>query len=849
MPSLRCPRPVLPLLLSALATIAAVATMVAAKPALAENSVIKNGVSLVERNYLFYRELNSSRLLGEAFEYIEAKVPELRAWKAAGQAYLLSAGDCLLRAEVGDDAALSELIRPLEQAAALVRNCVADYDEEQLGAIDALMLRGLLSGLDPYSSLLDRRNKTEHTIQFRGKLAGIGARIGIRDNRLTLITVYPGSPASKAGLRDGDVVARINDLSATNILVSDAVERIRGEAGTTVILGIRRDGEDKIREIKVTRGLVNIPSVTAHMLGGDVVYAEISHFSQTTPQDFLTRVGELIDATAAAGIVIDLRRNSGGSMLGSSAIGDMFLTTGTLITTAGRDGRSAPGLTSRINASADTPFADLPVVFLLAPRTASGSELLAASLRNNDRALLLGERSYGKGTIQKTYRLGEEATLKLSVGRFLPNQHPIPGGGLTPDIEVLRYVFSENDPIIPTIRHRGELPFWLRTPDWVAVEPHKTRYRLAFAEELDPAPSQQLKGSESSAKYEAQGANPAGDSKTAEVDEHSDPTLAIAAEIVRKYGSTSAQRMLDAASPLLARRSREADRRLSEFLAAQGLDWTPGNRPAKTPALTASIDAGALIKSGSDNRLQITVTNSGSDTLYRVRGVLESSSRLLDGRPLLFGRLDPGSSRTWAVKVKASSAMRPGRIGAKVFLYDDEGEITRLGELILPVQGSPRPRIAYRYRVREGGEAGLLHLDLEVANRGEAGAQQLVVRAKNPLNSEFEIIDGQVDIEELPAGAIEHAELSVKLLNSLDHIPSITLALGVPDYSIFLSQELELTAGGDFGNWHESPHIEISGVQKSSEPGLYALVVDISDDRKLDSVRTRIDGETLYFVR
>src|SRR5205085_8945568 len=233
---------------------------------------------------------------------------------------------------------------------------------------------------DPYSVVFDEKHQNEHNIQYQGKLAGIGARIGARHNQLTLIEVYPDSPAARADSRNDDEVLRIDDLSTKNILATDAVDRIRGEEGTTVTLLISRKGEPEPRSVIVTRGIVMIPSVKSKILNADILYTEITQFSQTTPDDFRQHLQKAVDDKNLRGVIIDLRRNSGGSMMGSSAIGDLFLKDGLLITTAGRDGQPARGLTPEVRASGDAPSPDMPVIFLTSPATASGSELLAASL-------------------------------------------------------------------------------------------------------------------------------------------------------------------------------------------------------------------------------------------------------------------------------------------------------------------------------------------------------------------------------------------------------------------------------------------------------------------------------------
>jgi hypothetical protein len=229
-------------------------------------------------------------------------------------------------------------------------------------------------------------------------------------------------------------------------------------------------------------------------------------------------------------------------MIGSSSIGDLFLNEGLLITTAGRDGHSVSGLTAEVRATVVTPFRDYPVVFLTSPRTASGSELLAASLRNNDRALLVGERSFGKGTVQKTYSLGTDSSLKLTVGHFLPNGLAIPGNGMVPDIEIHRLMFGAKRVALPSIPDDTELPFWLLKPSWIEIEHHSDPLVITFAENVDDETE-----------------TPAENQQAEEEDVESDPLVTLAAEMLARYGNVSASRMLDDSRLFLFRRTREAD--------------------------------------------------------------------------------------------------------------------------------------------------------------------------------------------------------------------------------------------------------------------------------------------------
>ena len=244
---------------------ATLALLPAVAEARAATAIIEPCLRIVAKHYLFEDQLVAGRLLGAALAAAEAAIPEIDATEITPNAHLLRAGECTLRLEVRDGADLLEIVPSLDAAAALIEQCVPELPED-LPRAASLLLNGLLSELDPYSTVFDGRGRTEHTIQFRGKLAGVGARIGIRDDTLILISIYPESPAARAGLVDEDKVLRIDGVSTTNMEVTDAVERIRGDVGTQVILTIAREGAEAARDYSVTRDLVTIPSVEARLL-------------------------------------------------------------------------------------------------------------------------------------------------------------------------------------------------------------------------------------------------------------------------------------------------------------------------------------------------------------------------------------------------------------------------------------------------------------------------------------------------------------------------------------------------------------------------------------------------------
>lgn len=857
-PRIPCPSPFRPGLLAAVFLAISTAALAEAPPLF---PALEPGLSLLERHYLFESELSPARLFDEAGKVFSRDIPDVLVDKVSDGSWLYTTPDCELLVEVGADATVRSLEKQLVTVGRFLEACSKHLPEE-LPTMDSYLLAAVLAGLDPYSVVFDAKRQTEHNIQYQGRLAGIGARIGSRKNQLTLIEVYPDSPAARADLRDDDVVLRIDNLSTKNILATDAVHRIRGREGTTVTLLIQREGHPEPLSIIVTRGLVMIPSVKSRILNADILYTEITQFSQTTPDDFRRHLKKAVDDKNLRGVIIDLRRNSGGSMMGSSAIGDLFLRDGLLITTAGREGKPARGLTPEVRASGAALSPDLPVIFLTSPATASGSELLAASLRNNDRALIMGEHTFGKGCIQKTFPLHQSSTMKMTVGHFLPNGQPIPGGGLVPDIEVLTWKVGKGRLAIPLPIHESETPFWLRTPKWSTAEAAPSRYRIRFAEEFsedDPSLIEDLE-EQIAARLEAEKFDP----------DKPDRVVEIAAAIMRNYGSPSASRMLEDAAEFLVRSVETSEADLIDFMYTHGLDWTDGPRPQTAPRLSLEVVPVEPLRAGEETEVDIRLTNRSDAAFYRVRGLLDSTAATFDRKPVAFGRIEPGATRAWRMKVKPPGTSRTGRIGVKALLYDDEGELVVLDPVRLTVVETPRPHLATQLKVSAApDDPSRIRLRLDIENRGEGDAEKIVVRLKHPVDEQFEILEGTGDVETLAPSEKASFVLEARLLGSYEKIPDATVYVTETRHGLFTELETTLSAppvddhaivdadGGSApvqaevedadGGWNEPPRIAIEGFDTLSED-LVELRIRVTDDEALEQVRVRIDEETVAYL-
>lgn len=286
---------------------------------------------------------------------------------------------------------------------------------------------------DPYTVFFDPTETASFLADVTGQFEGVGMEIGIKDSQLQIISPIKGTPAERAGLRPGDKILKIGDKPTTDMTVDEAVSLIRGTAGTEVVLNIFRDDWKEPKDIKIKREVIRIPSMEWEMKG-DAAYVRIYQFSETLSSDFTKAAKQILDNPNAKKIVIDLRGNPGGYLEVAQDIAGWFLPRGkTVVTEDFGDDRE----NTIYKAEGNAKFANWPVVILIDKGTASASEILAAALRDNRGIKLIGETSFGKGSVQQLEQLSDGSSLKVTVAHWLtPKGEQISGNGLKPDAEV-----------------------------------------------------------------------------------------------------------------------------------------------------------------------------------------------------------------------------------------------------------------------------------------------------------------------------------------------------------------------------------------------------------------------------
>lgn len=316
----------------------------------------------------------------------------------------------------------------------------SEFDDQELvyGAI-----RGALATLkDPYTTFFSPSDAKKFEEDLEGVFGGIGAEIGVRNNELLIIAPLKGNPAEEMGLKAGDKILKVNDTVTTGMAVEDAVKIIRGEPGTKVTLLIYRDGFEEAKEFEITRRVVVVPTLDYEMKEGNVMYVRLYNFNANAPALFY-EMGLAALTRGVKGMVLDLRNDPGGFLDVATHLAGWFLERGEVVVRERfRGGEEQPLL-----ATGNAAFARLPVVVLVNEGSASASEILAGALRDARGVKLVGEKTFGKGSVQEIEYLRDGATVKVTIAEWLtPAGTVIDGEGLTPDYTVEEGTKEGEDP-------------------------------------------------------------------------------------------------------------------------------------------------------------------------------------------------------------------------------------------------------------------------------------------------------------------------------------------------------------------------------------------------------------------
>lgn len=296
-------------------------------------------------------------------------------------------------------------------------------------------IRGMLSGLDPHSAYLDKQEYEDLQVGTRGEFGGLGIEVGMENGFVKVVAPIDDTPAAKAGIQAGDLIIRINDKPVKGMTLSDAVTMMRGDPGTVIKLTVVRENEDKPFDVKIKRAVIKVKSVKSRTLEPGFAYLRITQFQSHTGEDVLTALDDLKQQSGGKlqGLVLDLRNNPGGVLNAAVEVADDFITKGLIVYTKGR----IDSADMSFNATPNDLIGGAPMVVLVNGGSASASEIVAGALQDHKRAVIMGSKTFGKGSVQTILPLRDGAAIKLTTARYYtPSGRSIQAEGIVPDVAV-----------------------------------------------------------------------------------------------------------------------------------------------------------------------------------------------------------------------------------------------------------------------------------------------------------------------------------------------------------------------------------------------------------------------------
>lgn len=637
-----------------------------------------------------------------------------------------------------------------------------------LAKIEYAAVNGMLETLDPHSTLMDPEAARDMDARTSGKFGGLGIVIRMIEQKLTVLRPMKNTPASRQGIKAGDHIVRINNDPTENLTSNEAVERMRGEPNTKVTLWIQRKGEANLLRFDLQRAEIRTAQVDGKLLDKSVGYIRVREFSKGVTKAVAENMKDL-SAAGATSWVLDLRNNPGGLLEEAVQLSDLFVDTGTLVTTvSGRD---------RDARRAEAGFGDTtsPLVVLANGGSASASEIVAGALKNLDRAVIIGARSFGKGTVQELYDNEDKSKLKLTVAQYLtPGDRSIQNVGIVPDIALQRmYVPAQNASAEDWIRLLApSRPYMEKDLDSTIVSTYakdtdKPSYEVPFLVERK-APAV---GEDPAAKPSLDDEEPDGD------DIVEDFEMKFAKTLLLSVSGSTRPKLVAAAAKVIAKLRGDEEAKLVAELAKLGVDWSAPVAQTAGANLDVVLTTSpkGTVKAGDDVSVTVTVKNTGAGTAFRVLPRIHADDYVFDDTELPIGKVAPGETKTFTAKLKVPEAHydRMNRLGLEV--REAKNAPARVTAAQLLVEAAPRPTFAYAYQLLDDGNGdGLVQktekfrLRVQLKNTGDGPTRAATVMLRNASGDGVELSKSRVELKESPLAPGQVRELEFPVTTKSD---------------------------------------------------------------------------------
>jgi carboxyl-terminal processing protease len=735
--------------------------------------------------------------------------------------------------------------------------------ETNLDDLEETAIEGVLETLDPHSNFLSHELYRDMQVGTSGKFGGLGIVIGLRESQLTVISPMDDTPAAKAGILPGDQIKKIENEITLGMTLNEAVDRMRGPKGEPVTITIERKGWTEPKDFHLVRDIIRVESAEYALLSNEIGYVRVKNFQEDTSKQLRKALAKISDnpTNGLKGLILDLRFNPGGLLDQAIEVSDLFLEKGTIVSTVGLRNR----MKDVKEAELKNTQPNYPIVVLVNEGSASASEIVAGALQRNDRALVLGQKTFGKGTVQTLYDLPKDSALKLTVAKYLtPGDISIQSIGITPEIQT-----------VPVVIDKDQTTFFYSEEEHGEAElerhfDNENKEQVKFQPDVTVEYLYQKPGEDKEVEREYSFSKLSQEEKQKKL--LSDFETQTAYSILTQSAGKSKKEMEEVAKQVLKGVADTQNQQITAAMLKQGIDWSaaPANSKAKgckDPVVSFQVNNTVPRKeilSGDKIEIQATMTNPSSCTLYQARASSKSESSFFDRREAFFGKLLPQQTVVRKIALTIPKYQPAGSYDLN-FTFNEAHEIAPDNQNVkISILPAKQPQFAFDYditdqtdkqsgfvaaKVPEKGEK--IFFNMKIKNLGIVSSKEAFVSVKQEGNKLLTLKRGREKIENLEPNLSKDLQFAIEIPSNYPE-PYFELMVTVSDmeYQSHIQKKIKVNLfQAKIAESREKPPLQHFEEPMISISNLTQLVNPQSSSAKIEGiVKDDMSVQDMYIV-
>jgi carboxyl-terminal processing protease len=782
---------------------------------LSQSRLFPKTLMYIQRNYVEPNRINPKEMFKGSLDRMQTNIPEILIISNSQTSFTIIIDKAKKK--------FSSSLRTLGDFWQLMKKIFIFIElnykgEVELKDIESIAIDGALKTLDPHSALFTPEFYKEFKIDTGGQFGGLGIVITSKDGQLTVIAPIEGTPAWRAGLKSGDVITEINNDSTINMSLMKAVDRLRGKVGSKVNITVERKSKNAPFHVTLTRAKIQIDSIKESLIKdevGDVGYIKVKRFQKGTARDFYKELKQLQSESGSKfkGLIIDMRNNPGGLLNEAVNIADAFLDNGVIVSTVGAHKKFIEKDVAHVKGTESELY---PIVVLVNEGSASASEIVAGALSLHNRALIVGQNTFGKGSVQSIYELGGDYALKLTIAQYLTaGKQSIQTVGIAPDITLAAATIDKELLDIVPNKPSSEKELTKHLKQILPIAEKSKKIISFYKPYVDEEDMEEMRRKEYSNNLEFK----------------DDFAVKLATRVILAAKTSNPNELIKESVAVLNKLTAQEEEKISAKLIELGTNWSSGTGKSKLALdVKSKIKQGNSIvqraSAGEDAKLVLSVTNRGKKSLHKLIGIIESENPLLDEKEFVFGKVAPGQTASRELKIKLPHSVNNRNIPFEVH-FKRGTTLTKLTySSALKVSELERPRFSFKYHLGKPKTVGAPHplprgksvpLNVKIKNVGKGSTKEANIYISNKKNINGLFIEkGRVNLEKIKPGETKNATFSFRITPAMTTSTFVLeLVLGDRDLLEFVTTDLNITLqSGSIspqpGIWYEGPKIELA---------------------------------------